>query len=99
MSKMAKETIMMATESMMTTDAETPITDKIQSVFCRKKSITFDGKPYRMEIWGTQKLGVLKASLPLYFASFETENDCEKAAELVKTFLHQYNLLRKTPKV
>lgn len=67
---------------------------KIQSVSCRKKTITLDGKPYRMEIWGTPNLGVIKASLPLYFASFETENDCQDAANLVSEFLEKYKVLK-----
>lgn len=71
------------------------LVDHVHSVTCNKKKVTLDGKPYRMEVWGTSFMGALHASVPLYFASFETSNDCERAKTLVLDFLEQYRTLRK----
>ena len=69
--------------------------ENVSSVICRKKSVTLDSKPYRMEVWGTSSLGgVVNASIPMYFSSFETQTDCEKARDLVLDFLSRYKSLK-----
>jgi hypothetical protein len=52
---------------------------KISNVMCRKKHLTFDGKPYRLEVWGSR--------FPLFFTSFETEIDCQVVRETLLKFL------------
>ena len=65
----------------------------ITDVTCRQKKVTLDGKPYKLEIWGGWgNWNVPK--IPLYHTSFETENDCEKARDLVLDFLEKFRKLR-----
>ena len=66
----------------------------ISDVTCRKKTLTFDGRPYRMEVWGTSHMGAMNASVPVYFTSFETRNDCERARDLVLDFIERYKKIR-----
>lgn len=52
---------------------------RIHDVVCKKKAFSLDGKPYRLEIWGP--------TFPIYFTSFDTENDCMHTRKLIFKFI------------
>jgi hypothetical protein len=62
----------------------------ITSIVCKKKTFALDGKPYRLEIWGTR----FGTSLPIYMTSWESEFDCNLAKKMVTDFLVHFHELK-----